>query len=388
MKRTLWIMAGLIAVLIVVAGFSLRDFFNPSARLDPQEARFTEQEVDRHTAALVEKFEYSRATPLFQGDTFPRLPFPVLRGNEPSWSQAAVVTVGGTASSSALELYTRLSGTELPKIHVVTDGPLVPQELEAFPAEVTLLDGTGGTDGLNIGQELHDLLGIAGTSGYLVGADQTVLFAQVNKGDFTNLGAAVEDLVQRGPEAVVPSTQQLLPIEEPLPLAEVPTEFRDELDAVLSKPVTLVFLSDKTWCDTCEDWLGNADAFIESWRERGYGLILVEGGSEQVALETLPNGVVRLSDVHLPGSETESQVLSSWGMTGIPATFVLKDGALQGQVSWLEVEIDGTPYRDLHFRALEQVVQTVGAALVKHWNTAFRHRAHVLEAYSILKVEG
>jgi len=85
---------------------------------------------------------------------------------------------------------------------------------------------------------------------------------------------------------------------------------------------------------------------------------------------------VRLSDVHLNGSETESQVLASWGMTGIPATLVLKDGVLQGEVAWLEAEINGTPYRDIHFKAVEEVTQTVMSRTVDPWNIAFEHRAH------------
>lgn len=359
-KRTIWVLAGLVGVLLLVAGFSLRGFLTPGARLSPEEARFVEQEVNRHTAALVEKFAYSRATPLFQGDSFPELPFPVLRGDAPNWSRATVVTVGGTTGSSALTLHTQLAGKDIQKVHVIF-GPFMPQELDAFPTDVALLDGTGGEDGLNVSRELHDLLGITGTSGYLVGDDRTVLFAQVNKGDFRALGSAVESFLQRGPEAVTPSTQQLLPIGEPLPLAEVPTELQADLSEALSKPVTLVFLSDRTWCDTCKDWLDHADAFIASWRERGYGVVLVEGGGERFSLERLANGVLKLSAPHLPGSPTESRVLSSWGMTGIPATYVLKDGALQGQVSWLELDINGTAYKDLHFRALDEVVQRLSA---------------------------
>lgn len=377
MKRAIWILAGLATVLAVVAGISARSFFDFGARSSPEEARFVQQEISLHTAALAERFVYSKATPLFQGDTFPKLTLTVLRGNEPNWSRATVITVGTSASSSALELYTQLVDKGIQKVHIMSSGPYVPTEFEAFPSDVTILDGTGGTESLNVSERLHNTLGVYEfTSGYLLDANRTVLFAQVNKGDFTDLGAAVQSFLQRGADGVTPNTQQLLPIGEPLPLVNVPTEFRNELNEELSKPLTLVFLSDTSWCDTCGYWLDAADSFIKKWREQGYGLVLVEGGGEEFALETLPNGILRFSDIHLDNSETESRVLASWGTTGIPATLVLEDGVLQGEVSWLEVEINDTPYRDLHFRAVEEVVQTVAATAAKPWNIAFEHRAH------------
>lgn len=389
MKRTIWVLAGLVAVLAVAAGISARSFFDFGARPDPEEARFVEQQINLHVAALTRGFNFSKASPLFQGDIFPRLSLPVLRGSKPDWSQATVVTVGTSASSSALELYAQLEGKEIQKVHVMSSGPYIPEEFEAFSTDVIILDGTGGTESLNVSDSLHERLGVyAFTSGYLLDADRAVLFAQVNRGNFSALSTAVENFLQRGADGVTPNTQQLLPIGEPLPMGSVPTEFRNELSEELSKPVTLVFLSDSSWCDTCENWLSNADAFIEAWREQGYGLVLVEGGSERFSLQDLPNGVVRLSDVHLPGSATESQVLASWGMTGIPATLVLKNGKLQGEVAWLEVETNGTPYRDIHFRAIEEIIQAVTATSAIPWNIVFRHRAHALKAYSIPKTEG
>jgi len=251
-KRTIWILAGLVAVLTVVAGISARSFFNFGTRTNPEEARFVEQEINLHTTALAERFAYSKAAPLFQGDTFLELPLPVLRGDEPNWSQASVVTVGTSASSSALELYAQLAGKEVRKVHVMSSGPYIPTEFEAFPTDVTILDGTGGTESLNVSDSLHETLGIYGfTSGYLLDTDRTVLFAQVNKGNFTELGVAVQSFLQHGANGVTPNAQQLLPIGEPLPLANVPAEFRDTLEKELSKPVTLVFLSDVSWCDTC-----------------------------------------------------------------------------------------------------------------------------------------
>ncbi len=184
MKRAVWALAGLSA-LTIIAGFSIRGFLTLGARPNSEEARIVEQEINRHIRALTENFEYSRARPLFQQETFPELELPILQGDAPDWSQSAVVTVGGATSSSALELYTQLTGKGIQKVHVLSGGPYVPQELEAFPTDVTILNGTDGTDSLNIGREVHNLLGIVGTSGYLIDANQTVLFAQVNKGDFT-----------------------------------------------------------------------------------------------------------------------------------------------------------------------------------------------------------
>lgn len=365
MKRTIWILAGLVAVLTVVTGIPARSFFGFGTRVDPQEAQIVEQELEARIFELTQSFKYSKATPVFQGDTFPKLTLPVLRGQRPNWGKPTVVTVGISASSSALELYNQLVDKKIQRVHILSGGLYIPQELEAFPTNVTILDGTSSADSLNVSDEVHHLLGVSGTSGYLLENDRTVLFAQVNKGNFTSLETAVESFLQGGARGVRPNTQQLLPIGKPLPLANVPTEFRDELSEALSKPVTLVFLSDSSWCDTCKDWLAEAEPFIETWRERGYGLVTVEGGSKDYALETLTSGIVRLSDVHLSDSETESQVLASWGMTGIPATLVLKDGVLQGEVSWLEVEINSTPYRDIHFRAVEEVTETVAAASVQ-----------------------
>lgn len=324
-----------------------------------------EQELEARIFELTRSFEYSKATPVFQGDTFPKLTLPVLRGQRPNWGKPTVVTVGISASSSALELHTQLAGKLIQKVHVLSSGPYVPAEFEAFPTDVIILDGTDGADSLNVSKSLHDKLGIYAISGYLLDTDRTVLFAQVNKGNFSNLGAAVESFLQRGADGVTPNTQQLLPIGEPLPLANVPAEFRDALEKELSKPVTLVFLSDASWCDTCGYWLDAAESFTQAWREQGYGLVLVEGGSKNHTLETLTSGIVRLSDVHLDDSKTESQILGSWGMTGVPATLVLKDGVLQGEVPWREVEINGTPYRDIHFRAVEEVAQTLATASVQ-----------------------
>lgn len=388
MKRTIWVLIGLIAVLAIIAGVSFKGAL-VGTRTDPEAARFAEREVNLHTVALTQSFNFSKSTPLFQDNTFPRLDLPVLRGHKPNWQKASVVTVGTSASSSALELYDQLADQDIQKVHILSSGPYVPAEFEAFPTDVLILDGTGGSENLNVSDELHEALGVfAFTSGYLLNADRTVLFAQVNKGNFSGLNAAVKGFITHGPSGVAPNTQQLLPIGEPLPLTAVPAEFREELQTALTKPITLVFLSDPSWCDTCGYWLHDAKSFIKTWQAQGYGLVLIKGGGKAFSLTSLPDGVTRLSDVHLPDSATESQVLSSWGMTGIPATMVLKDGVLQGEVPWLEVEVDGTAYRNIHFRAVEKIAKAVETASAELRNIAFRYRAHIVKAYSKSKVEG
>jgi hypothetical protein len=364
-KRTLWIMVGLVAVLTLVAGFSLRDFFNPGAHLDSEDVRFADHLVE----ALVRKFEDSQARPLFQGETFPELSLPIVRGSAPDFTAPMVLTVGRAAESSASELHQRLIDTDIQKVHVLAVGPVMMDNLPVFPEDVLILDGTDqGAGGLTpdfandvtLSRTLHEQLGLhAPTAVYLVDADGRVLYAQVNEGDFSGAESAVRAFVQNGTRGVRPNDQALLPVGEPLPLTSLPADTAAELQAELQKPVSLVMYSDATWCDVCDGWLAEGERFLQTWLERGYGVVLLEGGHERTSVERLSSGALRVFDVHLPGSRTESQLASSWGLKSVPVTMVLENGELTGLVSWLEVDINGKSYRDLHFRAVERVVQAL-----------------------------
>ena len=348
--------------ILLVAGVALGGLFRLGRGADASAEVFLQQELSNNKAALIEGFEMSKASPLFQGETFPILNYPVLRGNAPNWSQPSVVTLGRSASSSALDLYGELQGIEIQKIHVLSNSPYLPEDLERFPADVTILDGTDGIQGygFNPSKSLHEALGVsASVSAYLLDSDRTVLYAQVNKGFYGGLAAAVNAFSREGAAAVEPNRQQLLPVGQALPLNVLSDDDQMLVQEELSKPVTLVLLSDKSWCDTCETWLTYGDDFFKRWRDLGYGLVIVESGAETASAERLPNDILEVSDTHIAGSSQDSELMSDWGATVMPATYILKDGLLQGQVSWLEVDIDGTPYRDLHFQAVDDIAQTL-----------------------------
>ncbi len=345
----------------VAAGAFLNFGRKSSTEIDP----FVQDSLTNGALALVKGFEFSGATPLTEGDTFPVLAYPVLQGSAPDWSKPSVVTLGTSFSSSALDFYNQVQGRDIQKIHVLSFGLYTQEELTKFPADVVILDGTDGftgNEGFNPSDSLHEALGVsARTSAYLLGNDRTILYAQVNKGEFAGLVGAVNEFLEGGVATVKPSGQHLLPIQQPLPLAILPQNLQNELQTELAKPTTLVFLSDKSWCDTCQTWLSSAkaEAFIEQWRDKGYGLVLVEGGADNFAVDRLANGILKVSDVTVPdtaGSSPKSALMSSWGVWTVPNTLVVRNGKLQGKISWLETEIDGVAYRDIHFQAIDDIV--------------------------------
>ena len=206
------------------------------------------------------------------------------------------------------------------------------------------------------------------TSAYLLSGDRTILYAQVNKNDFTGLVEAGNEFLEGGVAAVKPNSQPLLPVHQTLPLTVLPQNLQSELQTELAKPTTLVFLSDKNWCDTCRTWLSSAKAkaFIEQWRDKGYGLVLVEGGADTFAVDRLDNGILEVSDVAVPATADispkvapKSALMSSWGVWTAPNTLVLRNGKLQGKVSWLEAELNGVPYRDIHFQAVDDITASL-----------------------------
>jgi hypothetical protein len=326
-----------------------------------QEAR-VEQTLNNYKQGLVKYYERSKAKPIFQGDLFPKLDYPVIKGTSPDWSKPSIVVFGlGTSASNTVdELFTPLKAVDIQKIYVFSLPPLLSERISEFPEDIILLDATDnelGDSGFNLSQDVYERMGINGTSAYLIGNNQKVLFSQVNRGGFSNLVTATKNFVQ-GIETA--NDQVIVSNEQTLSLDKLPIEFHDLVSQELSKPVTIIFFSDKTWCDTCQSWLSFGESFIKSWREKGYGLILVEGGGEAFSLEYQPNGILNIQDVYKSGSHGESVLSSSWGVMPVPSTYLLKKGHFTGSVSWVEIDINGKPYKDIHFRAINEILKTLG----------------------------
>ena len=362
----------ILIVVLLATGVVAGAFFNFSRRSSAETDPSVQNSLAESASTLVKGFEFSGATPLTEGDTFPVLTYPVLQSSAPDWSKPSVVTLGTSFSDSALEFYNQLQGRDIQKIHILSFGLYTQEQLTKFPADVVILDGTdgiAGRNGFNPSNSLNEALGVSAmTSAYLLNGDRTILYAQVNNAEFAGLVGAVNEFLEDGVASVKPNSQALLPVHQALPLTVLPQNLQAELQTELAKPTTLVFLSDKSWCDTCRTWLSSAKAkvFIEEWRDKGYGLVLVEGGADTFAVDRLDNGILEVSDVTVPATadsspETapKSALMTSWGVWTAPNTLILRNGELQGKVSWLEAEIDGVPYRDIHFQAVDDITASL-----------------------------
>lgn len=310
--------------------------------------------------ALIE-FERSRAIPLGSGDSFPVLDYPILRGNEPDWSKPAVITFGSVKSESTHEFYATIKESAIQKIHVISWGEHTPEYLQRFPEDVTVLGASEDmvAESLNMADDVYQKIGINQPWGYLVDHQRTILYAVMTRAEvFPKFAEVVREFLNGG-QGLFPNDPMLFLVGQSLPLNAIPEAFREEVLQELSKPLSLVLFSNPTWCNICRDWLNPGKSFIQQWRDNGYGLLLVEGGAKAFALERRSDGILKLSDVQKPDSEVDSIILESWLVSGVPKAYVLKEGTFQGKVGWIELDIDGKPYRDIFFKIVDRAIAQV-----------------------------
>ncbi len=350
--------SGAVVVIALILAVSSWNLFSTQGSAVQSEA--AQHALAQYTEYLGKAFLQSKQTPLREGDTFPILDFPVIRGSAPDWSKPTVITLGNPNSSSAVQLFTELLDAEIQKIHVYSTGNPQVSDAAGFPEDVVILSAVDGTSSLNIGVSsiLNGLLGVFRTSSaYLLGENREILYAHLNHAGFDDLAEAAGQFTAGGAAGVKPNDQVVLMVGDPLPLETLPEALREEIQSELEKPATIIFFLDSLVCDICEGLPERAHSYVESWVAQGYGVLTVESGHSEFSTHKTSAGALTLLDVRAPTDST-SELAEAWGVVTLPATMIFIEGEYQGSVPYGEIEVDGSFYRDVQFQAIDEILRT------------------------------
>jgi hypothetical protein len=257
-----------------------------------------------------------------------------------------------------------LQGVVIQKIHIISAGLYTGEELSKFPTDVTILNSVNEEDpATGVSGILFDRLGTyVQTSGYLIDGDQTILYAKINHGNFNDLALATISFTKSGKQAVQLNDEQPITSGEILKTDTLnfSAQHLKTLTDELSKPITVVLFSDKASCYVCNSWLSEADDFFKSWRDKGYGIILVERleGQREIEVATLENGVLQVVD-EIDAENKNSVLFKKWGVNIYPVLYILQNGSFQGQVAYTETEANGIIYRNAPFEVVSEITQNL-----------------------------
>lgn len=303
--------------------------------------------LQEYITSTIQGYEFSQATPLSIGDTFPILDYPVLRGEEPDWNRLSVITVGGLTSSSAKYLYEQIADNAIQKIHIVSRGSHFKSDFSQFPAGVIILNGRNLSGDAKISipsQKLHEDLGIfSSISAYIIDAERHILAAQLNSGDFHKLATAIQSDDYSQQEEIT------LAIGEALDLSGFEPDIAQRLQNEFTKPLSILFIENKATCNSCRTWLDTAQPFIDAWQQQGYGVILLDESQAQ-ALQERDNMLV---------VSNNNAISHTWGIEITPTTLLLQQDKLQGVVLSFQLNIDGRDYNDIPFQAIDKILTSL-----------------------------
>lgn len=359
LKTYLWLSLGLL-----LAGAALAYFWWQS--LSPPPSPFEQQHImkerTRIVDSLIEAYHTSQIRSLNAGDTFPNLDYPILLGEAPDWQKPTLLTIGSDVhTSTPVETHTTLADEALQHIHIVTNSKRL-AELEQWPDYITILDGIGEADyysGYDAGEKLKHDLGLASSSANYFIDGQTIILRKLYAIVPQNFTDAIKGYMQQGQLAADAPLLPNLAIGSELTLDIVPDTVRQSMQQEFAKPISLVFFDEKPFCAVCRrDFLVHGSDFIKKWRQAGYGLVVVEGGYDNFSAERLDNGILKITDKGNIHNYEGHELMETWGdIPAIKHTLLLKQGKVQGLMGWRESIINGKVMKDLHFAALDEVIQ-------------------------------
>ena len=371
MKNKTLIFTTLFLLLVIPAGF----FFLKSQSKDAANSLSEERQIHlneglaRAKDELIETYNRSKKKPLVEGDIFPVLNYPVLVGKKPNWSEPTVITLGRDSSNSVLRFYERIKDLDIQKVHIISAGRISDERLAKFPTGVIILDARendildADSEPISraISKKLSDSLGVyKNLSAYLLNANRKILYAHLNRGGFdATMPPVVTTFVEKGPSFIQPNSYPQLPINEPPRINVLPNDIGNALKAELNKPVAIIFFSDKEACSLCKSWLLQADELIQKWKSEDVGIVLVEAGKDDFTIKRLPNGVLSLSDINKKAGDSLNEFTKSWGVVGMPTSFILQNGIVVGNIPYTEIEAYGVRHREMHFQAIDKIINTL-----------------------------
>ena len=331
------------------------------------EQKLRQHEVINYVVDSLEATYYkSQNKPLQEGDVFPRLNLPVVKGNQPDWNIPSVITVGSAKpTSSIVKLYNNISDVDIQKIHIVASGRIDDLLEDNLPENIIVLDASYPeryrSSGININEHLSKELGIyANISAYLIDKNRQILSAYLNHGSFNKtLPQDITNYLEFGASSL-PKQKEVVMVGKKIVLDVLPKEIEIDVQKELAKPISILIISNESSCDICSVWLKDIDSILEKWLNKGIGIVMLKDEANDFSTKRLKNGILQLidkKDKDLPNSFFSSIFVKSWGVVAMPLIFIIKNEVVQGIIPYSGIIFpDKTRHSEMAFIATDKII--------------------------------
>jgi len=370
MKNKRLIFTVLFLLLVLPVGFFLiKPKFSSSSSSLTNEQKQRRQETIKYVVDSLELTYYkSQNQPLQEGDIFPILNLPVVKGKQPNWNNPSVITVGSAEpTSSIVKLYGNISDINIQKIHIVASGRIDDLQEGGLTEDVIVLDASNPerwrSSGVNINDQLSKNLGIyAHISAYLIDVNRQILYAHLNHGGFNRtLPQIITDYLALGVKSL-PKHKEITIVGKKIFLDVLPQKIKLEIQKELAKPISILIISNESSCDICSLWLKNkeVDSILQEWLDKGIGIVMLKDKSNDFSIKRQENGVLQLIDKKDPDStqgSLSSKLLKSWGVFTMPQIFIIKNEVVQGIVPYSGIIFpDKIRHSEMAFIATDKII--------------------------------